>query len=295
MIELPRPLTARIGWPLTLESPYLPDTLPNGLPWPRISVVTPSFNQGSFIEETIRSVLLQGYPNLEYIVMDGGSTDETLEILSKYKFYINHLHVGPDGGQGAAIRAGFERATGEILGWLNSDDMYLPNALIRVAFFFTSHPKHAFVAGDVRLIDERSRPHGILKAVRSQLFLIKNTGGHGWWQPGTFWRREAYQISGGIDPTLSFCMDRDLFIRICSLGRSACIPGMPIAAFRIHQQQKSQTIKEVFYREHELLLSRYGNPRLRKMRPFLGKLWHAWTIINNFRPLSNVEFSRQKD
>src|SRR5262245_38077091 len=106
LAELPPPPAGRIGWPWTMESPQLPDTMSDGRPWPRISIVTPSYNQGEFIEETIRSVLLQGYPNLEYIVMDGGSKDETLSILQKYEHAINYWTSAPDKGQAEAINKG---------------------------------------------------------------------------------------------------------------------------------------------------------------------------------------------
>lgn len=281
--ELPTPQTGKTGWPWTNDSSTLPATLPDGSTWPRISVVTPSYDQGLFIEETIRSVLLQGYPNLEYIVMDGGSTDGTSEILYKYEPFFSYLHVGPDGGQAAAIADGFKRATGDIFAWLNSDDIYQPGTLARVGRYFSEHPQHVLVSGDVQLIDASSKPCGRLWACPTQLFLTKNTGGHGWWQPGTFWRKRTYIACGAMDRQLRFCMDRDLFVRICSAGQSGCIRGTPLASFRTHDTQKSQTIKSVFLEEHELLLKRYGNPRTRRWQRFLGRLWWAWMLADRFK------------
>src|SRR5213592_2149932 len=129
LVDLPAPPWGKSGWPWTVESPQLTDTRPDGYPWPRISIVTPSYNQGQFIEETIRSVLLQGYPNLEYIVIDGGSTDESIAILRKYEKWIAHWVSERDKGQSEAINKGFAQATGEIFAWLNSDDVYERGAI----------------------------------------------------------------------------------------------------------------------------------------------------------------------
>jgi glycosyltransferase involved in cell wall biosynthesis len=257
--------------------------MPGGAPWPRISIVTPSYNQGQYIEETIRSVLLQGYPNLEFIVKDGGSSDQTREVLENYGAWLDIVDVGPDGGQAAAIASGFTKSNGVILAWLNADDLYLPSALERVALFFAKRPRCVFAGGDVRLITASSAPAGLLLAMQTQLFLTKNTGAHGWWQPGAFWRRPAYEQCGGIDSGLEFCLDRDLFVRLCSIGPSGRIPGPPLAAFRCHNEQKSRTMKATFEREHELLLSRYGDPRLRPYQLILARLWQLWCVCHRLR------------
>jgi glycosyltransferase involved in cell wall biosynthesis len=110
--------------------------MPSGRPWPRISIVTPSYQQGQFIEQTIRSVLMQGYPNLEYIVVDGGSTDYTQAVLRRYASELDVCISAADGGQADAINKGFQHSTGEILAWLNSDDMHLPSTPVEVAFGF---------------------------------------------------------------------------------------------------------------------------------------------------------------
>jgi glycosyltransferase involved in cell wall biosynthesis len=123
-----------------MESPPMGERLLNGAAWPKISIVTPSYNQGQFIEETIRSVVLQGYPNLEYIVMDGGSKDGTLDILRKYEDAIDFWASAPDEGQAAAINKGIATASGEILAWLNSDDTYESGVISTVAKTFQQHP-----------------------------------------------------------------------------------------------------------------------------------------------------------
>ena len=134
--DLPPPPPGKTGWPWTTKPPRLPALQPDGTPWPRISIVTPSYNQGQYIEETLRGVLLQGYPNLEYIVMDGGSTDGTVDILRKYAPWLAHWTSEPDRGQAHAINKGMASATGAIGAYLNSDDYYLPGALLYVAGSF---------------------------------------------------------------------------------------------------------------------------------------------------------------
>jgi cellulose synthase/poly-beta-1,6-N-acetylglucosamine synthase-like glycosyltransferase len=122
--ELTSPPADKTGWPWTEESPLLPDKMEGDCDWPKISIVTPSYNQGRFIEETIRSVLLQGYPNLEYIIIDGGSTDNSVEIINKYEPWLTYWVSEPDRGQSHGINKGFEKATCEVFGWLNSDDYF---------------------------------------------------------------------------------------------------------------------------------------------------------------------------
>ena len=139
--ELPTPPRGKRGWPLTEETPQLPDTMPDGQPWPGVSIVTPSYNQGRFIEETIRSVLLQGYPDLEYIIIDNSSVDNSVEIIRKYEKWLTYWVSEPDKAQSQAINKGFEKATSEIYAWLNSDDYLLKDALKNVAHAYRASPK----------------------------------------------------------------------------------------------------------------------------------------------------------
>ncbi len=140
LAQLP-PVPDREGWPWTEETPQLPERMADGSPWPCISVVTPSYNQGQYIEETIRSVLLQGYPNLEYIVMDGGSSDNSLEIIQRYSPWLTYWTSERDEGQADAINKGFERANGKLIAWLNSDDIYYPGTVASSARAFLDKPK----------------------------------------------------------------------------------------------------------------------------------------------------------
>ncbi len=141
---LPQPLGAPApdGWPW---SGPVASTAPQSANWPTISVVTPSFNQGQFLEAAMRSVLLQGYPNLEYIVLDGGSTDQSVPVIEHYASHLAHWHSAPDDGQSDAIARGFERASGDVLCWLNSDDLLLPGALWHVAEMFRQREPTHFV------------------------------------------------------------------------------------------------------------------------------------------------------
>lgn len=269
--HLPPP--QKTGWPWTDAPPPLAPTMPDGTPWPRITVVTPSFNQAGFLEETLRSVLLQGYPNLEYIVMDGGSTDGSVEIIERYAPWLSFWQSQPDGGQSAAIRAGFARATGSVLAWLNSDDRYQPHALARVGRFFARHPRVVFATSDVNHIDAAG---GVIKRgyVAGPAFVITaNIGLHNMVQPGCFWRRETYERVGGLDPSLRFCMDRDLFLRLLQAGPARRMPGPPTADFRHHPEAKSSTIRHVAAEEGETLIARYGSWYLRPLRRPLAHLW----------------------
>lgn len=141
--ELPPPPEDKSGWPWTVESPQLPDAMEDGKPWPRISIITPSCNQGQFIEETIRSVLLQGYPDLEYVVIDGGSSDNSVAIIKKYERWLTYWISEGDRGQSDAIQKGCAHTTGIWNNWLNSDDILLPNALRVVANASTCAPREA--------------------------------------------------------------------------------------------------------------------------------------------------------
>jgi len=266
----------RTGWPWTEESEQLPATMPNGKSWPRISIVTPSYNQGQFIEETIRSVLLQGYPNLEYIMMDGGSTDRSVEIIRKYEPWLAYWVSKPDDGQSAAIGEGFNRSTGNILAWINSDDRYLTGTFARVARFFTTRPKVAFGCGDINSIDVEGAFIKRAYVVRPWPFITANTGWHRWFQQGSFWRRDIYEKVGGVDVSLQFCMDTELFIRLTRAGIGRRIPGPPLAEFRSHEAAKTSILLDVYAQETALLIKRYGNPKWISHPRLLMLLWQLW-------------------
>lgn len=277
LAELPPPPAGRTGWPWTVETPPSPPAMPDGKPWPLISIVTPSYNQFRFLEETLRSILLQGYPNLEYIVMDGGSTDGSLEILHKYAPWFSYWQSERDGGQAAAIASGFQRAQGDIMAWLNSDDIYTPGALVRVARFFAARPRTVFGNGDTNVIDQDGRFIYRITAVHPVPRVTATLGNHSWPQQGCFWRRTAYERVGGVDASLRFCMDRDLFLRLTHAGHSQRIPGPSIAAFRTHEEAKTTLIQDVWAQEDQMLKQRYAsrfgrNPLYRRL---LLAIWHV--------------------
>jgi len=178
---------------------------------PLVSIITPSFNQGRFIRDTIESVLSQDYAELEYLVMDGGSTDETLDILRSYGDRIT-WRSGPDGGQADAVNSGVRLAKGEILGWLNSDDTYQPGAVTSAVEHLTAHPKTAVVYGNAHYIDERGEVIGTYPTEDFDLDRLAEACLI--CQPTAFMRRSAIDAVGMLDSTLHYCMDYDLWIRV---------------------------------------------------------------------------------
>jgi len=207
--------------------------------FPRISIVTPSFNQGEFIEETILSVLGQGYPNLEYIVIDGGSTDKTVEIIKKYESHITYWVSEKDNGQSHAINKGFSKATGDILGWLNSDDIYMPNCLAKVSTLMKSN-EAAILYGNCmhfkehteELITWGSDVIGLSKATSLENidFII---------QPSTFWTKRTWNEVGSLMEDLGFAFDWEWFLRAKSRGVKFYNTSKCLSLYRIHDSQKS--------------------------------------------------------
>lgn len=204
----------RSGWPWE----QLPETrwtsMPSGNDWPKISIVTPSYNQGQFLEETILSVLNQGYPNLEYFVMDGGSTDNSVEIIQKFASQLTYWESKPDKGQSHAINKGFKMATGELVAWLNSDDVLLPGTLCEIAKVWLEDRSVGFIHGISELIDENSnsleKTHGSTFDFLDSLMTSKNPVA----QPSTFISRQCLSEVGYLDETLHMSMDWDLWLRI---------------------------------------------------------------------------------
>lgn len=204
--------------------------------WPLISIITPSFNQAQFLEATIRSVLDQKYPNIEYIIVDGGSTDNSLDIIRQYDSQISWWISEPDQGQAEAINKGLSRAQGEIIGWINSDDFYLPNALKHIAQFFASNPAVALVYGNVMSVDEYAIPFHLQSFKPYTLedlmaFQIIS-------QPGVFFRREVLSRTGLLDPSLHFLLDHHLWLRIAAIGPISYLP-ITLAAARYHPSAKN--------------------------------------------------------
>ena len=220
---------------------------------PRITIVTPSYNQGQFLEATILSVLNQDYPNLEYIVLDGGSTDQSRSIIERYADDLAYWRSGPDGGQAAALKEGFSRATGDILGWVNSDDLLAPRALEGVASAWSTHGPGILVAGKCEVFDEAGRHHfhsprfqaayGVPETMPLASILDMPRHwfrGEYFYQPEVFFPRDAYERVGGVDPSIYYTMDYDLWVRFALEGTPVVVVPEVFARYREHAGQKTQ-------------------------------------------------------
>jgi glycosyltransferase involved in cell wall biosynthesis len=235
-------------WPYRAPEPIdLPLLMPSGKPWPKISIVTPSFNQGAYIEQTLLSVINQGYPHVEHIVVDGSSTDDTLQTLDRYRDRLAHVISEPDNGQGHAINKGMACATGEILTWLNSDDMLAPGALASVALAFDTNQAD-MIAGICLLYREgRLQAQHLTSCADGPLPLedLLNLD-HGWnagqffYQPEVMFTRDLWTRAGGyVNDWLHYSMDYELWLRFATAGARLHVIGRPIAWFRLHDQQKT--------------------------------------------------------
>lgn len=249
--DLPPPPTGKTGWPWTVESRQLPDTMPDGKPWPRISIVTPSYNQGQFIEETIRSVLLQGYPDLEYFVMDGGSCDETVGIIQKYGKWLTGWVSKKDGGQADAINKGFALSSGTIVHWINSDDFVAAEALRDIALL--SDGGKLIVATPVINFSERSVGIQRLQNVSLDSWVERRCH---WHQPGLWLNRAAWQYAGPLPIDLHYHFDIEQLLRVLN-----CRPGVkystkPTVHFRLHQNSKTVSQNSKFQFEMRIIYRR---------------------------------------
>lgn len=213
---------------------------------PKISIVTVSYNQAEFIEDNIKSVIDQQYPNVEHIIIDAGSTDATVEILKKYDSYLNWTSE-PDNGQSDGLNKGFRKATGDIIGWINSDDNLAPGSLQKVADFFQKNPDEIALVGDQAIIDEYG---DILRVIKSREYDFDYLLNHarGITQNSTFFKREVFDKIGYLDEALHYAMDRDLFIRIASIKNMPYI-SETLAEFRIQPNAKTAEGSHKFAKE----------------------------------------------
>jgi glycosyltransferase involved in cell wall biosynthesis len=233
---LPKSSNQKTGWPWTKEDKNLPSIFTEDSSWPRISIVTPSYNQGLFIEETIRSVLLQDYPNLEYIIIDGGSNDNSVEIIRKYEPWLTYWKSEPDRGQSHAINKGFVCATGDILAWLNSDDIYAPGVLIHVAEKLGGK-NNTLLVGSSTEINEQSQFTGKLderKPHWEEILYDVST----FPQPSVFWTRDLWLSTGGLDEPLHLMMDYDLWLRMQPYVEQIIFSDLVYSSYRRHPGQK---------------------------------------------------------
>ncbi len=238
---------SRTGWPWADPSSSSLAAASRGGVWPRISIVTPSYNQGEFIEETIRSILLQDYPNLEYIIMDGGSRDNTVEVIKKYADRINYWASEKDRGQSHAINKGMERCTGQIFNWINSDDLLMPGALWAVAKAWHSHPGN-IVAGHTELFRGSERVELIKAADQSLHNFVRfwESPSFGWAQQGTFVPLADLKAIGGVQEELVYCMDYQMMVHLLRRNLSVTYVDRVLARFRLHPDSKTIGSKEKF-------------------------------------------------
>jgi glycosyltransferase involved in cell wall biosynthesis len=199
----------------------------------RISIVTLSFNQRSYLQEAMESILQQGYPDLEYIVVDPGSTDGSRELIKSYGDRIAHAIFEPDRGPADGLNRGFSLATGEILGFLNSDDVLMPGSLQRIADFFRLHPNCGLVFGNGHILDGSGRR---VKHVKARDFTVRRYlhGGARWLQQSTFFRHEAFLRTSGFNPENRTCWDGELFVNLANQGTPIGFIDADLSGFRIH-------------------------------------------------------------
>jgi glycosyltransferase involved in cell wall biosynthesis len=242
----------RIDWPWNKESERLPNVMPDGSPWPRVSIVTPSYNQAQYLEETIRSVLLQGYPNIEYIIIDGGSTDGSVEIIKRYEPWLTYWISEKDQGQSHAIQKGFEHASGEIFAWLNSDDTFAHDTIYQAALALQDNPETILVYGDCNLIDHagqaisvwHTRPCSWIDLVLESNLIPQQTA---------FFHAKSYRSVNGVNLSLNYIMDYELWLRLSHLGTFLYSPKL-IANFRCYPESKSLSNSVLFWEEHLRIL-----------------------------------------
>ncbi len=244
--DLPPPPAGKTGWPWTEESPALPERMPGGAEWPRLSIVTPSFNQGRYLEETLRSVLLQNYPNLEYIVIDGASADGSVETLRRYESRLDFVVSEPASGHADALNKGMARATGSILAFINSDDFYLPGAFAAAARAFSAPEPADLVYGECLLVDQAGRE--FIEHFGDISRLDEMLDFWGVWranreivQPEAFWRRSIAEKIGPFHPVAGSSFVYEYWCRLLIAGAVFRRLDQPLACFRFHPAQRSQT------------------------------------------------------
>jgi len=250
-LSRPEPTASRPGPIVFRPEPSAPNPV-------RFTIVTPSYNQGKYLEKTILSVLEQGYPNLEYIIIDGGSTDESVAIIKKYADRLAYWVSEPDRGQSHAINKGFERATGDIFGWLNSDDWYHPGALQAVAEAFASNPEAGAVVGAGEYIDETGAIINLSVPNAISLESIYSWFDEFFWQPSCFFTRETWGDCGPLDESLVYAMDLDLWIKMAKKYQFAAIETLLSTSLKHPDAKTTAQAHESDLAAMEIIISQGG-------------------------------------
>ncbi len=271
--------------------------------WPKISIVTPSYNQANFLEQTIQSVLYQGYPNLEYIIIDGGSTDGSQEIIQKYEKHLAFWCSEKDQGHYYAVSKGFERSTGEIMGWINSDDLYCPWSLKTVGSIFQNLREVRWISTlnslywskDGYCIFLRPNPGFSAHAFADGEYATFRTARSGFvQQESTFWRRNLWDQARGIDLNFKLAADFDLWARFYEIDELYGVYS-PLAGFRFHDTNRSRD-HNAYLAEVEASLSQFrnNNPSLasRFRRTFKSAIRHIPMFRSHVKVYSALNIYR---
>lgn len=273
-----------------------------------ISLVVPSFNQARYLEQTLQSVLDQGYPHLQLGVVDGGSTDGSASIIEKYRHHLAFAIIEKDRGQADAINKGLRRCTGDVVGWLCSDDVLMPDALQHIGDHFAEYPDCDWLAGRTVGIDETGQAQKVMDVHGdfSLLGILLRTTPFSLPQPAVYWRRSWHDRLGFLDEKLHYCMDFDWWCRLLAGGVKLTAIESVLAGYRFHDHSKSVTQPTGFLREHEQVERRYLSHlpwmqrwqvskaisyrrRLMVMRTTQGRPWQAmmrhpwWLCSADFR------------
>jgi glycosyltransferase involved in cell wall biosynthesis len=259
--------------------------MPQRNPWPRISIVTPSYNQGKYIEETIRSVLLQGYPDLEYIIMDGGSSDETVSIIKKYERWLAHWESAPDGGQVPALNNGFAKTTGVLLNWLNSDDFLQKDALRNIAGAFHLMPDVDIITGFRAECDLNSDPISV-DGSWQRSWGCYHLGIPNFPQDATFLSRGILFSGLPFDERLNFFFDTAFYYTVLKERRRYVFSNSVFSSIRVYPEMKSLRHDARKIAENEILASEYfpRSPIFRAVSRLLRTRFYflVWACVQNW-------------
>ncbi len=251
---------------------------------PLVTIVTPCFNSAAYIEQTIKSVASQTYSRIEHIIVDAGSTDDTIDIIKRNQNSVSLWVSEPDKGQADAIRKGFFMSSGEVLAWINADDVY-PEDAVETAVNELLSDAVDVVYGNRGLIDSQGRRIG---ERRLTPFLANYSrqgmlyGGFGVYQPASFWRRDLYFDVGGVDSSFNFSMDTDLFVRFAMAGASFGFIPQELVKFRVHASSKTSSLQDVA-REESRRISKSVPPRPFWYKWFVRMVCRSWKVFYHLK------------